>query len=129
MPRTLLERGARFNRSKLPKAAAVTVEIRAGTEAIESIQAIPGRHNFQQYIVEDAAGTAEPFDWIVAEQDLVFPIAGKIQPAADWQVRRPLDDGRIAVFVVRPAAGTREFDVVDQLGLMYRIHTKFDRYE
>lgn len=124
---TLLERGARWFRDKLPDAAAVVVEIRAGNAALEQVEAIPGRRNFQQYLVEDAAGSDEAFDWIVAEQDLVFPNVGKQQPEKGWEIRFRKDDGTVAVFVVRPE--TRVFSVVDQLGLLYRIHTAFDRLE
>lgn len=127
--RKLHERGARLLPAMLRNAASVEVEIRAGSEALESVDATPGRHDFQQYVVEEAAGTAEVFDWIVAEANLVFPIAGKLQPADGWEIRYGMDDGRTAVFIVRPATGTRAFDPVDQYGVMYRVHTKFDRFE
>lgn len=127
---SLLEKGLRRYQTVLPEAAAVDVEIRTpADEAIEHINAAPARRDFQQYVVGDAAGTAEVFDWIVAEPDLVFPIAGKQQPATGWEIRYTKDDGSILVFVCRPESGTREFDVVDPLGLLYRIHTKFDRTE
>lgn len=125
---TLLERGIRWHRDKLPDAAAVEVEIRAGNEVIERMQAVPARRDFQQYAVEELAGTAEVFDWIVAEQDLIFS-GVKRQPDDGWEIRYRLEDGRTVVYIALPTAGSRCFDVLDQLGLMYRIHTKFERVE
>lgn len=125
----LLTRGARWLRGKLPVAAAVNVEIVSTADGVLAIEAIPGRHDFQQYVVEEAVGTDEVFDFIVAEPDLVFPLTGKQQPAKGWEIRHTREDGRVAVFLVQPGSGTRVFDVVDQLGLMYRVHTILDRLE
>ena len=125
----LLERGLKIFRRRLPDAAAVEVQIRADNVAIEQLEVVPGRRNFMQFVVEDAAGTEQVFDWIVPEQNLRFPGKGKLQPESGWEVWYTQEDGRKAVFVVRPETGTRAFDVVDPLGLLYRIHTVFDRFE
>jgi hypothetical protein len=128
MARTLLERGIRWHRDKLPDAAAVEVEVRAGNQVIERIQAVPGRRDFSQYTVEDFSGTDEIFDWVMVEQDLIFGGVKK-QPESGWEIRHRRDDGSVSVWVVMPAAGSRCFDVIDQLGLLYRVHAKLDRIE
>jgi hypothetical protein len=124
----LLERGIRWLRDKAPDAAAVEVEVRAGNQVIERLDAIPGRRDFQQYLVEDFAGTDEIFDWIVVEQDLIFGGVKK-QPEDGWEIRYRTEGGSIGVYVAMPGTGTRCFDVLDQLGLLYRVHTKLDRIE
>lgn len=125
---SLFERGLTRVRDILPDAAGVTVEVRAGNEVIEQLSAAPGRRDFQQYAVDEFAGTAEVFDWIVAEQDLVF--AGtKKEPAEGWEIRLRLNDGRTAVYLAAPTGNKRVFDVLDNLGLMYRIHSNLDRIE
>lgn len=128
MATTLLRRGAQWFRDKVPDAAAETVEVRAGADAIATLEAIPGRRDYLQFTSDEYAGTAESFDWICAEQDLIFNDAKK-QPDDGWEIRLVLADERVAVYKVLPATGGKCFTVVDQLGLMYRIHTKLDRIE
>lgn len=124
----LLERGAQMFRDKLPQAASQTVELRTPLGVIEQLSAVPGRRDFAQYTVGDASGTDEVFDWIVAEQDLV--IGGqKREPESDWEIRWRRPDGRLAIYEVLPGTGTRCFDVVDQYGILYRVHTKLSRVE
>ena len=116
-------------RDQLPDAAGVEVEIRiAADDVIQTLIATPGRRDFQQYAVDEFAGTAEVFDWIVAEQDLMFG-GTKMEPAEGWEIRLVLPDCRTAVYVPAPTGGKRVFDVLDSLGLMYRIHTNLDRIE
>lgn len=127
--RTLHERGARWNRDKQPVASAVDVEIRSPSEAIESVRGTPGRRDFQQWLVAEAAGTSDVIDWIFDRAELVFPIAGVQEPAKGWEIRYETEDGRIAVFVAKAPEGTRVFDNSDPFGLVVRIHTQFDRFE
>jgi len=130
MTSRLLEHGLKWHRDALQEAAAVTVEVRAAPDAIiEQLDAVPGRRDFQGWSVEEASGTTEVFDWIVAANELMFPLKGKLEPADGWEIRYRTEGGRTMVFVVRPQEGTRAFDVSDWLGLLYRIHTKFDRFE
>lgn len=126
----LLERGLRRHAVNLPAAAAipVTIIVMPENQSIDAIDAVPGRRDIAQFNVGEYVGTAEIFDWIVVEQDLVLE-GHKKEPAEGWEIWHRLDDGRTAVYVARPATGTRVFDVLDQLGLMYRIHTKLERIE
>ena len=116
-------------RDTLPVAASVTVEIRnTNNEVIEAIDACPGRRDFQQYAVDEYAGSTEVFDWIVVEQDLIF-LGKKMQPEEGWQIRYVLEDGRTAIYKAAPNGGKRVFDVLDNIGLMYRIHTNLSSIE
>lgn len=127
MARTLLQRGAAMLRDKTLVAAAERVTVVDGTEAIEGVEMIPGRRDIEQYLVEEATGTAKSFDWCVDPLELSF--AGSVrEPATGWLVRWRIADGRTLVYRVQPQGG-RCFDNVDQLGLLLRIHTKLDRIE
>ena len=118
----LLERGILLHRGRVTDVAAVSVQIVAGNEVIEVLNAVPGRHEFQSYSTDEFVGTAEAFDWIVAEQDLVFNGVKK-QPVEGWLVKWQLPEGRTAVYRVTPAGAPRCFDTMDQLGILYRLHT------
>lgn len=128
MKATLLERATRFLKTGLDATASKSVVIRDGADAIDNIKAVPGSNDFLQYTQDAYTGTAKTFDWVVSAADLVFP-EGKREPKTGWEIWFQLEDGRTAVYTVRPDDGTREFDVVDHLGILLRIHTKLDRIE
>lgn len=128
MADSLLKRASRWIRDKSLLAAHETIEIRTDEGVIDAIEAIPMRRRFDSYNVDDALGTDAAFDWGIAEQDLL--IAGlKVEPKTGWELRWRLEDGRTAVYVATAQTGTRCFDVMDQLGMLYRIHTLLDRIE
>ena len=127
MARTLLQRGAAMLRDKALVAAAETVSVIDGAEAIDNIEMIPGRRDIEQYLLEEATGTAKSFDWCADPADLSF--AGAVrEPQTGWLIRWRIPDGRTLVYRVQPQGG-RVFDNVDQLGLLLRIHTKLERVE
>lgn len=114
-------------RDKTLVAAAEHVTVVDGSEAIDRVEMIPGRRDIEQYLMEEATGTAKSFDWCVDPLKLSF--AGSVrEPATGWLVRWRIADGRTLVYRVQPQGG-RCFDNVDQLGLLLRIHTKLDRIE
>lgn len=131
MPRlSLLQRSVQRLKSQLDAAAETTVELRSGSsggEAIEGLQAIPGRKNLAEFLADQAGGTALDCDWIVSARDLTFPEAGRQEPKPGWQIRwREPESARLLVFDVRPVAeGARCYDPVDQLGILYRLHSQF----
>lgn len=59
-------------------------------------------------------------NWGIAADEIVFPTAGKVEPAIGLEIR--VDDKRYRV--VANETG-RCFDVMDSLGLLYRVHTVF----
>jgi hypothetical protein len=124
----LLQRGVKFHRSKLPDVSAETITIIAGNGAIEELEAVPGRRDFAEFTIGDTPATEEVFDWIVAEQRLVINEV-KVEPQEGWLIKwRKKDengDPTGPTFVYRVSRGNmpRCFDVLDQLGLTYRIHT------
>jgi hypothetical protein len=125
---TLLERAARWQKDRLDSQTAVDVIVRDGSEATDGIKAIPGQSDFLQYALDEHTGTAKTFDWAVAANELLF--AGqKREPQDGWEIWHELEDGRTAVYLVIAASGTRCFDVMDHLGVLFRIHTKLDRIE
>jgi hypothetical protein len=69
----------------------------------------------------DAAGEAftehQP-DFGIAADELVFPDLGKREPAEGMEIRT---EGKR--YRVTPTGGARCFDVMDSLGLLYRVHT------
>lgn len=121
----LLERAARWTKARLDNAAAIEVTVRDGNEAIEQVKAIPGQSSFASFSMDEHSGTAKTFDWIVSAADLVFD-GEKREPQKGWEIWHRLDDGRTAVYLALPI-DARCFDVVDQLGILYRIHTNLDR--
>lgn len=118
----LLLRGLKHHREKLPEVAAVTVKMIAGNDSIEEIEVVPGRRNFAQYTSDDYVGSKESFDWIVPEQRLLFNRVKK-QPEKGWLIKWVREDGKTAVFRVTAGDDARPFDTMDQLGLLYRIHS------
>src|SRR5690606_18779771 len=125
---TLLERAVKSLKVGLDATASVRVDYVRGTKSIESLKAIPGRTDFEQYTLDESVGTAKAFDWIVAEQDL-FLEGKKIQPEPGDQVWFTLSNGKRAIYIAMATGTSRCFDVVDQLGILYRVHTKLDRVE
>lgn len=125
---TLLNRGMHWHRDKLADAGAETVSIVAGNDEIPSIKAIPGRRDFSQYLLDDYTGTEQVFDWIVAERDLLIH-GVKREPADGWRVRWRKPDGRTAEFVATAGQNSRCFDRLDQYGIEFRIHTRFDGFK
>lgn len=124
---TLMQRGLTWLQKSLPDAAAETVSISTGRTgndvSIESVQAVPGRRDYNQYAASEWVGTEEVFDWIVCEQDLLFNDV-KREPQEGWEIRWMMPDQRTAVYRAMPTGNSRAFDVLDQLGRFYRIHTK-----
>lgn len=119
----LLRRGMQWHRDKLPEAAAEVVQIIAGNQAIESVEAVPGRRDFVEFSADQTVGTEESYEWIVAEPRLVFN-GVKTEPQEGWLIKWRGPDGRTRVYRVGREPGTRPFDVLDPLGLTYRIHTR-----
>lgn len=126
---SLLTRGVRLLKAGLDAAAEVTIEIRADGESLEDLCATPGRKDFAQYLADEYRGSSVDFEWIVAADDLRFSDGVKREPAAGWEIRRALPDGRVAVLLASATTGARAFDPVDQLGILYRIHSLLDRIE
>lgn len=124
----IFNRGQSWLRNKLPAAAGVSVQLRAGNDVIEKLEAVPGRDDIDSYGADDAIGTARDLDWVVAESLLVLD-GQKKQPEPGWEFWQELPDKRFAVWKVVNRANDRCFDAVDRLGLMYRVYTQFDRHE
>ena len=124
----LFERAPLWLKKHADVAAAIEVTIRDGIEAIELVSAVPGQSNFEAFNLDEHVGTSKTFDWIVSEQDLMF-VGGKREPKTGWEVWQTLPDGRKAVYLVVAEPGTKCFDVVDHLGILFRIHSKLDRFE
>lgn len=125
---TLLERAARWTKDRMDRTASIPVTVRDGNEACEGIMAIPGQTSFSTYNLDEFTGTAKSFDWCVEASELIFN-GQRREPKKGWEVRQLLDDGRTAVYLAVADGGSRCYDVMDQTGLLYRIHTKLDRIE
>lgn len=126
---SLLSRAVSRLKVGIDAAAEVQVEIRADGESLEDLHATPGRKDFAQYLADEYRGSSIDFEWIVAADALRFSDGVKREPAEGWQIRRKLDDGRVAVMIAAATTGVRVFDPVDQLGVLYRIHSVLDRIE
>lgn len=128
-----MQKAMRYLKRKLDATVAQHVTLIApgegGGESLEDVEAVPVTASFRDYTTDEFAGSAQEFDWIVKEADLVFPLAGKRAPADGWQLRLPLDDGRTAVYVVRPSGAGRCYDVEDPLGILMIVHTKLEKIE
>lgn len=135
MPGMRMQNAIRYMKRKLDDTVAVDVKIVAapGNAVIDTIDAIPIQANFQDYVIEGFAQTAQQFDWIVQSDKLVFPGAGKLEPKQGWELRwRSTISGRehlVAVYVAQNDDRKRCFDVEDNLGLLFNIHTILDRVE
>lgn len=137
MPGMRMQNAIRYAKRKLDDTVAVDVKIVAmlqtGNTAIDTIDAIPVQANFQDFVVEGFAKTGQQFDWIVQSDKLVFPSVGKLEPKAGWELRwRSTITGRenlVAVYVAQNDDRKRCFDVEDNLGLLFNIHTILDRIE
>ncbi len=123
MARSLLERAARWAKDKLDADTAVEVSYVVGVRAREGLKAVPGNSNFGIVDVEQAIASGRQFDWIVASDELIVNSA-KVEPANEHQIWRRLEDGRTEVYEVLPLVNDRCYTVSDQLGVLYRIHTK-----
>lgn len=123
----------RWMKRKLDSTASRTVTViapgEAGGESIDGLDAVPVASNFVELVSDDYAVTAKDCDWIFQADELVFPLAGKREPADGWQIRYVREDGRTAVFVVRPNGAGRCFDVEDALGILVMVHSKLERVE
>ena len=74
-------------------------------------------------------GTEQAFDWAVREADL-FVDGLKREPESGWEIRwRPEGREEVRTYTLFPVTGERCFDVMDQLGVMYRLHTKLTGIE
>lgn len=124
MPKLLERAVSRLNTGIVAKAGVKVTVLDNHGKSLTDVDAVPGRQDFSQYLLEESQGTAKEFDWIVAANDLVFVDNGKQEPAKGWQILYVLDDERTAVYEVNPTTGTRAFDVVDAYGILYRVHTK-----
>lgn len=122
----LLERAARMIKTGLDASCSKPVTIIDGPDSLESIKAIPGQSSFTTFGVDEHVGTAKTFDWCVAADQLIFR-GEKREPKPKWEIHVPLDGNRTAVYIATAQDGGRCFDVMDQLGLLYRIHTVLDR--
>lgn len=133
MPGMRMQNAIRYMKRKLDDTVAVDVKIVAGNTAIDTIDAIPVQANFQDFVTEGFAKTAQQFDWIVQSDKLVFPDAGKLEPKQGWEIRwRSTIPGRghlLAVYVAQNDDRKRCFDVEDNLGMLFNIHTILDRVE
>ena len=133
MPGMRMQNAIRYMKRKLDNTVAVDVKIVAGNTAIDTIDAIPVQANFQDYVVEGFAKTAQQFDWVVQSDKLIFPDAGKLEPKQGWELRwRSTIPGRenlVAVYVAQNDDRKRCYDVEDNLGMLFNIHTILDRVE
>ena len=68
--------------------------------------------------IEGEAFTEHDADWGIAADELVFPTAGKVEPREGMEIR--VDGIRYRVL---PTGGARCFEVMNNLGLLYRVHT------
>lgn len=117
-----------YLKRKLDSTVSRKVTFIAGNNSLEDIDAVPVTANFVDYVSDDIAVSAQRFDWIVKADELRF--AGvKLAPQPGWQIKVDLDDGRVAWYVAYSDQGSRCYDVEDQLGILYVIHTKLDRVE
>ena len=119
---SLLTRAARFLDRTLHGVAAEDVVYTRGGTSIE-IEAIPGSRNALLDEIEGEQASSVDFDWIISADNLL--IGGvKVEPQKGdtivWIDAR--DNTR--TYKVLPDDNERCFRPVDQLGLMYRIHTK-----
>lgn len=117
-----------FIKRKLDSTVSRTVTIIAGHNSLEDIDAVPVTANFADYASGEYVVNAQRFDWIVKADELRF--AGqKLAPQPGWQIKVELDDGRMAWYSVFSDQGSRCYDVEDQLGILYVLHTKLERVE
>jgi hypothetical protein len=128
MPRSLLERAARWAKDKLDADTAVEVSYVVPPHAREGLKAIPGNAEFSTVDIESAVASAKRFDWIVASDEL-WVNSAKVEPASGHEIRYVLPDRRTAVYEVLPLSNDRCYSVSDQLGVLYRIHTKLKLIE
>lgn len=128
MPKTLLERAARWLKDGLDAAAAIEVDYIVDTHAKEGLKAVPGNADFANIDVEPAVVSAKRFDWVIASDELIVNSV-KVEPASGHIIRHHLADGRTAVYEVQPLVNDRCYTVSDQLGVLYRVHTKLKDIE
>lgn len=128
----LLHRGTATLNRLLKRAGSFTVDIYDGDDAIEGVEVNAGRSEFGIYNMDEFAGTAKMFDWIVLASDLEFFDGVRI-PVTGWEIWYTLPDETIAVYIVTAGGEGRAYEVMTNEGaqdrLMYRIHSKLDRIE
>lgn len=128
MPRSILERAARWAKDKLDANTSVEVSYVAPPHAKEGLKAIPGNADFATVDIESAVASSKRFDWIVASDDLWIN-SSKVEPSSGHEIRYVLPDNRTAVYEVLPLSNDRCYTVSDQLGVLYRVHTKLKEIE
>lgn len=128
MAKPLLERAARWAKDRLDAATAVEVSYVVPPSALDGLKAIPGNADFATVDVESAVASSKRFDWIVASDELWIDSA-KVEPAKGHEIWHTLEDGRTLKYEVLPLANDRCYTPSDQLGVLYRIHTKLKEIE
>ena len=119
---------ARWTKEKLDLEQSIAVTVRDGADAADNILVVPGNSEFASMSVGEYAGTEKTFDWLVSAEDLKF-VGQKREPKTGGEIWQPLDGARRAIYTAVAPGDGRCFDVMDDLGIMLRIHTVLLRIE
>lgn len=118
---SLLARSARFLGTALKSVAKERIAYARGVNCL-TLEAIPGRHENQLDAIEEQQASAREFDWIVCSNELLID-GRKIEPQLGDVITWCDLDGNDRTYHVVQGQLDRCFSVVDQLGILYRIHT------
>jgi hypothetical protein len=124
---SLLQRAARMLERGLRETAAEVVSYHREGRVATLTQAIPGRRP-DHAEPSNAGNTVEgEMDWVLAASDLDFD-GWPVEPEKGDELWWPQENGTTRVYRVLPS-GEKCYRVADQLGVMLRVFTKFDRVE
>ena len=112
-----LSKAIQRHHAALAKAGGVDAVIVFNGEDL-ALRVIQMRRDTVAVDIAEQAFTEHDADFGIAADELVFPTAGKVEPAEGMEIR--VDGIR---YRVAPTGGARCFDVMDNLGIMYRVHT------